>query len=175
MINKQTIKLPKKRYGVPKQFLGAFKCGHRVSAQEFIDDEFAYELLCQIYESDWTNKEAIQQLEYLTKFNNEFHKNVVLKNDQLHTCKCLNRLKGDEHENDCLRDSLNKRENARNRDITSIYKDNIVSIDNFYDLREEAQTLSFLDMNRDLSNHENTLIDLITSEEFKNSKRKDKD
>lgn len=109
---------------IPKQYLGAFKQGHRVSAREFIDDEFSYQLLERILDSNWTDEEAMKNLAYITKFNNEHHKNVVKaikpKNkkaikDQLHNTKALVK--------DC-----NDRENARNRDIISRNRDKIYSI-----------------------------------------------
>lgn len=109
---------------IPKHYLGAFKQGHRVSAREFIDDEFSYQLLEKILDSNWTDVEAMKTLAYITKFNNEHHKNVVKaikpKNrkaikDQLHNTKALVK--------DC-----NDRENARNRDIISRNRDKIYSI-----------------------------------------------
>lgn len=66
------------KFIIPKHFLGAFKKGHRKSAREFIDEDLAFRLLekakngCQ---------ESIEALEWLTQFNNEYHKAVINKND----------------------------------------------------------------------------------------------
>jgi len=89
---------------IPREFLGAFKAGHRAASRPFIDEEFSYQLLRK-----WKMEgceESRQALEYITKFNNEFHKNVVKKNDQsaLH--------KSETHRKDCY-----DRDSARRRDI----------------------------------------------------------
>jgi len=88
---------------IPKEFLGAFKCGHRLASKDFIDEDFSRELLKRTMRGD---EEAKNALEYLTKFNNEFHKNVIKKGDEsaLHAKT--------EHRLDCY-----ARENARNGDV----------------------------------------------------------
>lgn len=88
---------------VPKEFLGAFKRGHRRPSQEFIDEEFSWTLLKKVYEGC---EEARKALTWLTKFNNEYHKKVIKKNDQnaIHNSQFLYR--------DCT-----QREDARGRDL----------------------------------------------------------
>lgn len=103
------MSVSKKARNVPKQFLGAFKKGHRVSVREFIDEEMSWQLLNRIENSNYTDTEAIQALEYITRFNNEFHKNVIKKGD-------VNAL----HNTDELRRDLYSRENSKNRDLASI-------------------------------------------------------
>jgi hypothetical protein len=65
-----------KKGRIPKQFLGAFKKGHRFAAREYIDEELAEELLFKAQEGDI---EALRALEFLTKFNNEHYKGVFKK------------------------------------------------------------------------------------------------
>lgn len=89
---------------VPKQYLGAFKRGHRANTREFIDESLSWKLLKQAKNGD---KEALKALEWLTRFNNEFHKNVLKKDG-----KSL-------HETEEERKKLYSRENAKNRDIAS--------------------------------------------------------
>jgi hypothetical protein len=88
---------------IPKEFLGAFKAGHRASARDFIDDEFSYQLLSRYLKQGC--EESKRALEFITKFNNEYHKNVVKKGDK-------NAL----HSTDELRRDCYERENAKNRD-----------------------------------------------------------
>jgi len=59
---------------VPKEFLGAFKAGHRRYAREFIDDEFSRSLLLKVEAGCLASLEA---LKWLTRFNNEHFKAVV--------------------------------------------------------------------------------------------------
>lgn len=91
---------------IPREFLGAFKAGHHPSARPFIDEELSYQLLKQVvYEGSQAAKEA---LEYLTKFNNEFHKGTTKKGDS----EAL-------HKTDELRKDCYARVNAKNRDVFS--------------------------------------------------------
>lgn len=101
---------------IPKRWLGAFKAGHRASAREFIDEKLSYDLLAKIIESKYTDQASIDALDYITKFNNEFHKNVIKKGD-------TNAL----HNTDELRKDCYARENARNRDIMSVERHKRVS------------------------------------------------
>ena len=103
------MSVSRKARSVPRRFLGAFKKGHRYSTREMIDEELSWELLYRIERSNYTDLEAIEALEYITKFNNEFHKNVIKKGDP----KAL-------HSTDELRRDLYSRENAKNRDIMSV-------------------------------------------------------
>lgn len=93
---------------MPKEFLGAFKRGHRRASREFIDEELALKLLEKALAGC---EEARQTLEWLTKFNNEFHKNVVKKGD-----------KSALHSSEELRLDCHSRENARNRDIYTAFQ-----------------------------------------------------
>lgn len=94
---------------IPKQFLGAFKRGHRKPSRNFIDESLSYELLERVLKSGYEDREAIEALAYLTRFNNEFHKNVIKKGDP----EAL-------HDSDERRRQCYARENARNRDLMSI-------------------------------------------------------
>lgn len=163
----------KRPYPVPKQFLGAFKLGHRASSKEFIDDDLSYTLLNKILDSNWTDLQAIAELEYITKFNNEYHKDVVKKGDT----NALHQEQIVEGEFDCkgnpltYRKDCHNRGNSRDRDISSKLKDSLVSdapLVGDYEMEHDT----FLNTNRDLYNHEDTLIDLISSKEFQDSKKK---
>lgn len=67
-----------KRPRIPKEYLGAFKEGHRPNAKEFIDDEFAWELLKKTLSGCLKSKEI---LEWLTKFNNEYYRGMFTGDD----------------------------------------------------------------------------------------------
>lgn len=149
-----------KKQSIPKEFLGAFKAGHRPSAREFIDESLAWQLLKKWQKSKGTDKESYDALVYLTKFNNEYHKNVIPKdNTALHNTPELKK-------------QLYDRENARNRDIMSVKKDSIISTEykaNYTDKEpfgnSEGYTKYHPDYNnRDLFNHENTLIEILDLE-----------
>jgi hypothetical protein len=88
---------------VPREFLGAFKRGHRASSKEFIDEELSIELLQKAEAGD---KEAEAALRWLTRFNNEFHKGVIKKGDT----KAL-------HLTDEMRRDCNRRNYARRNDM----------------------------------------------------------
>ena len=88
---------------IPKEFLGAFKAGHRASVRPYIDESLAFALLKKVLKGC---KESRQALEYLTKFNNEFHRNVIKKGDKTAL-----------HNTDVLRLDCYRRENSRNRDV----------------------------------------------------------
>jgi hypothetical protein len=88
----------------------------------------------RVLRSDYKDEEAIHLLEYITRFNNEYHKNVIKKNDP----KAL-------HNTEKLRKECYARENARNRDIMSSKRhcklyleeieniaDNEISIEKFF-------------------------------------------
>lgn len=119
------MSVSKKARNVPARFLGAFKKGHRYSSRDMIDEDLSWELLDKIEKSGYKDQASIEALEYIAKFNNEFHKNVVSKTDPLHTCSCPDRKRGDKHLEGCLRNDLNDRENAKNRDIMSVQNENI--------------------------------------------------
>lgn len=94
---------------IPKRFLGAFKAGHRLASRAFIDEEFSYQLLNRIISSNYCDKVAIEALDYLTKFNNEYHKAVIKKGDS----EAL-------HNTNEMYQERSNANNARNRDIMSI-------------------------------------------------------
>lgn len=159
---------------IPKQFLGAFKAGHRASAREFIDEEYSYTLLNRILDSNWSDKESIEALTYLTKFNNEYHKKVVKKGEEtdLHDeSNALNEYKTNKY-GELIRDKKNKpipvskrnsvinKNNATDRDLMSRMKHKIQSIEP--SLNAEGDFLMDININqyRDL-NHEDTLIELL--------------
>lgn len=63
-----------RKLSVPREFLGAFKQGHRRSSVEFIDEELSHLLLAKTLAGC---EQSRTELEWLTRFNNEFHKGVV--------------------------------------------------------------------------------------------------
>lgn len=67
-------------YFIPKEFLGAFKCGHRKEVQEYIDEEIAWKLLRRIRKNP-DDSEAREALSYLAQFNNEYYRGVLKKDD----------------------------------------------------------------------------------------------
>ena len=103
------MSVSKKARNIPAKYLGAFKKGHRFSSRDMIDEELAWTLLDRIEKSKGADVEAVQAMEYLVKFNNEYHKNVIKKNDSTAL-----------HNTDELRRDLYSRENAKNRDIMSV-------------------------------------------------------
>lgn len=64
---------------IPKEYLGAFKCGHRKASREFIDEDLSWALLKKITETGCL--ESKRALAYIAKFNNEFYKAVLPKDD----------------------------------------------------------------------------------------------
>lgn len=93
------------RQRIPREYLAAFKCGHRKASREFIDEEFSRELLKRTMRGD---PEARAALEYLTKFNNEYHRGIVKKGDE----SAL-------HAADVLRKDCYTRNNRQNVDVFS--------------------------------------------------------
>lgn len=75
---------------VPREYLGAFKKGHRKSSREYIDEDLSIDLLKKASAGCLESKKA---LEWLTRFNNEFHKAVIPKSDpnNLHNTPKLRR------------------------------------------------------------------------------------
>lgn len=61
---------------IPKEYLGAFKEGHRKTARSFVDQDYTLDLLFKAERGDQASKEA---LEWITKFNNEHYKCVFKK------------------------------------------------------------------------------------------------
>lgn len=135
----------------PKRWLSCFKAGHRVASREFIDEELAKSLLKRVEDSQYTDLEAIQALDYLHKFNSEFHKNVLKKGDRnaLHRSKKMRR--------DCY-----ARENSRNRDVVSMRRDKLQSLEVSIKKGEE-NFLSDIHLLSSgvIENPENTIIEIL--------------
>lgn len=136
---------------VPKEFLGAFKQGHRANVRDFIDDEFAHKLLKQVQKNN--DPEARAALEWLTKYNNEYYRGVLKKNDP----KAI-------HNTDKLYKEATDAHHARRRDISTVERHTMVSYESpgprISDDVDRALDEQFLNQNRNL-NHEDHLIDLI--------------
>jgi hypothetical protein len=90
---------------IPKEYLGAFKRGHRHDAKEFVDEELSQKLLEKAEKGCEASKEALL---WLTRFNNEYHKSVFRRADTtaLHNTKALKK--------DCM-----DRSNQTRRDVYS--------------------------------------------------------
>lgn len=176
------MSVSRKARSIPARWLGAFKKGHRYSDREHIDEDQAWELLLRWEKSKGTDKEAEEALDYLTKFNNEYYKNVVSKTDALHECKCPDRKRGDKHLEGCLRNSLNDRQNAKNRDIMSIQNRNNPSANDIQSHFEDDTFeggLDYLDamtQQKEASyNPEDALIELIDLQRELDKQREDDD
>ena len=142
------MSVSKKARNIPKEYLGAFKKGHRFSSRDMIDEELSWELLERIEKAKKagkTDKEAEEALAYIARFNNEFHKNVIKKNDP----EAL-------HNTDELRKDCYARENAKNRDVMSVQN-----------REEEVKTQKNSNFNDDTfdstSNYENSVYEGISS------------
>ena len=139
----------------PKRWLSCWKAGHRKSAREFIDEELSNKLYNRVLYSKWTDQEAMDALDYIHKFNSEFHKNVIKKGD-------MNAL----HNTDALRKDCYARENARNRDIHSLENDQLRSLSVTIEGEDPGViTLdTIVNSNRNLLNYEDTIISLMELE-----------
>lgn len=155
-----------RRPKIPKQYLGAFKAGHRQSAREFIDEELSYELLNKIIDSNFKDQASMDALAYITKFNNEYYKNVVKKDDPTAL-----------HNTPALRKDCYDRQNARNRDIISREKKFIKSIEPMTIQKEggDMKLDSFLNKTRDLTNHEDVVIALLDLQDEANRRDPEED
>ena len=150
---------------VPKEFLGAFKQGHRESVREYIDDDLAYELLDKVLKNN--DQAAREQLAYLTKFNNEYYKAVVKKGDK-------NAL----HNTPEMYKSVNDAHNARRRDVLSVRDKDRVPMETPKDsagkVADGGQDVSvsweaFEQKNYD-KNHEDNVIELLDNKYNKTKK-----
>lgn len=92
---------------IPKEYLGAFKAGHRKTSKPFIDEALARRLLKQIQIDN--SEEAKQTLAWITRFNNEYYKGVIKINDH----EAL-------HNTDELRRNCYNLTHSRNRDVASV-------------------------------------------------------
>lgn len=63
---------------IEKKFLGAFKKGHRSDVREFIDEELSFELLKKARSGCKASETALM---WLSRFNNEYHKDLIKKGD----------------------------------------------------------------------------------------------
>ena len=63
---------------IPKEYLGAFKSGHRRGVREYIDEDFSFQLLQKAESGD---VKALEALKWVTKYNNETYRGVLKKND----------------------------------------------------------------------------------------------
>ncbi len=113
----------KSGHHIPKRFLGAFKVGHRPSSKEFIDEELSKALLKRVIDSNYADTEAVNTLDYLTKFNNEFHKNVIKRSDEQRLHKTDKQVK-----------DLYSRENSKNRDVMSVRKGSLERLEDCLEL-----------------------------------------
>jgi hypothetical protein len=103
---------------IPKELLGAFKAGHRKSARPFIDEELSLKLLSKYHATGCA--ESFRHLQYIAKFNNEFHKNVIRKGDDS-SLHCTDELR-----RDCY-----ARNNAMNRDLFTRYE--LIAYSDYFD------------------------------------------
>ncbi|NJO18768.1 MAG: hypothetical protein HC838_00080 [Spirulinaceae cyanobacterium RM2_2_10] len=135
----------------PKHWLSCFKAGHRHTAKEFIDDDFAHQLLKRVKDSNYTDTEAIQALDFLHKMNSEYYKNVLKKGDR----KAFHRTKK-------LRQDCYQRENARNRDILSAKRFLVTHLESpVVGSDNEFMSEAFLYPQRSADSHEDVIIDLL--------------
>lgn len=97
---------------VPKQYLAAFKCGHRENAKDSINDDFSKNLLNIIKTSNNPNevKEAEKALLFYTQFNKEWERGSISKKDS-------EERKQDFHSTDDERRIIYARNNARNKEV----------------------------------------------------------
>jgi len=142
-----------KKHYIPKQYLGAFKAGHRQNTREFIDEELSYQLLDKIIKSKYTDTKSMEALAYITKFNNEYYKNVIKKGDTTAI-----------HNTDKLRKDCYARENSKNRDIMSRENKYLKSLDS-QTIPENPDTPTIKDgiapQPIEASSHEDVLIEVI--------------
>lgn len=94
-----------KKRRIPKEYLGAFKEGHRFTAREYVDDGFSKKLLELARRG---NKEAQEVLRYISQFNNEYYKAVFTKTEK------------DLFQGKTLRREMYDNDNSRRRDVMSL-------------------------------------------------------
>ena len=146
---------------IPKRFLGAFKCGHRASAREFIDESLSYKLLKIIIASKYSDQQSILELDFITKFNNEYHKAVIKKGD-----------KSAMHRSKYMRQERYGANNARNRDVLSVDRKSCLPLQSFNlkpnpdNLHSDTHLIPLSDIYN--KRHENTVISLL---DYKKSAR----
>lgn len=150
---------------IPREYLGAFKAGHPARSREFIDEEYSFYLLDKIINENC--HESKKLLAYIAKFNNEYHKDFFKNTEEpLHKKTHLTdeRVQTGKNKNKLIshRKSCSDRKNSRNRDILSIERKDIQSIEPL--LMHNDDGIGYFDLHlnrsRDL-NHESHLIELI--------------
>jgi hypothetical protein len=137
-----------KRRRVPKEFLGAFKHGHRSGVREYIDEEFSYTLLQKSKNGDI---QALEALQWITKYNNEVYRGVLKKGDEsaIHNSAELYKQASDGH-------------NARRRDLISgLRSGNLGPSFRLYSLDENPLLKAALTQNQNL-NHEEVIIEMLS-------------
>lgn len=141
---------------VPPEFLGAFKQGHRQNVREFIDEELSWQMLERL-EKNPNDKEAREVLEYMTRYNNEFYKGVIRKNDPhaIHKCHCT----GPKHDKTCHYKGAVDAHNARKRDLMTKERQFMPSID-------DAKRESDATVDVDRLNQENTVAAIIDGKDL---------
>lgn len=149
-IKSHTMKFKsQRRYPIPKEYLGAFKAGHRHRTRFYIDETLSWELLRKIVEEDC--KKSASELAYIARFNNEFERGSLKKGDP------ANLHQGSELEKECY-----NRKNEIERCDAQTEGFQLISFEPLL-LDTEDSSMKFdrqQNQNRDL-NHENTLIELI--------------
>jgi hypothetical protein len=137
--------MPKK---VPKQFLGAFKHGHRKGVREYIDEELSIQLLARVENGD---KKALEALEWITKYNNETYRGVLKKNDP----EAI-------HNNDKLYKEASDAHNARRRDLLCNLHSGKVQGQIINASENPALFDIYVNKSRNLESHESSMIDLMS-------------
>lgn len=146
---------------IPIEYWGAFKSGHRRGVREYIDDEYAFDLLKLAQKGDAKADEALR---WLAKYNNETYRGVLKKGnpEALHNTDELYKAATDGH-------------NWRRADVMCIYKSGAVPETALVYSDSGAPTTEsnegaftddkleqLLNENRDLFGHEDTMLDLIS-------------
>lgn len=153
------------KYKIPIQYLGAFKAGHRPQMREYIDDDLSWELLNRIIKSNYTDKEAMEQLAYITKFNNEYYKKVGLNQpDALH--------QSEQQKKDCY-----NRGNANSRDLMALKRKERVPMEGTETQDSNSETLNLGSIhNKPIGNedHEEVIIEIIDNINEINKKKSKK-
>lgn len=135
---------------VPNEFLCAFKVGHRRGISEYIDEDFSLELLKK---AESGNKEAIEALAWIAKYNNEYYKGFLKKDDEsaIHNTEKLYREATRSH-------------NARRRDVLCEIRSGGAKSRTELLLIDEDAKFFEAELNRQLDkNQEEILVELISS------------
>jgi hypothetical protein len=120
---------------IPKEFLGAFKAGHRHAAREYIDEDLAWGLLRLLNEG---RKGAREALEWLTQFNNEYYKCVFTM------------TLADFHENAVDRRERYQAQNQRYADVLAKVPRATIDVDFVETESEEDALIAMIDLKREI-------------------------